>query len=100
MGTLLEESPDDAEALGLAGRLLRLPKVGQQAAALLEKASQRVEDADVRATIVNTLLEGPPEVAGAAARREWFERLIASHEAQGKKEAALLATLRAAEEFP
>ncbi|WP_394844024.1 tetratricopeptide repeat protein [Pendulispora brunnea] len=97
---LLDEAPDDADALGLAGRLLRLPKVGQQAAALLERASQRVEDGDVRASIVNTLLEGPPEVAGVATRRAWFERLIASHEVQNRKDAALLTTLRAAEEFP
>ncbi|WP_394833567.1 tetratricopeptide repeat protein [Pendulispora rubella] len=100
VAALLDEAPDDADALGLAGRLLRLPKVGQQAAALLERASQRVEDGDVRASIVNTLLEGPPEVAGTATRREWFERLIASHEVQDRKDAALLTTLRAAEEFP
>ncbi|WP_394823719.1 tetratricopeptide repeat protein [Pendulispora albinea] len=100
VAALLEEAPDDAEALGLAGRLLRLPKVGQEAAALLEKASHRVEDSDVRANIVNTLLEGPPEVAGTTTRRAWFERLIASHDAQGRKDAAFLTTLRAAEEFP
>ncbi|HWL87315.1 MAG TPA: hypothetical protein VNO21_16035, partial [Polyangiaceae bacterium] len=100
VASLLEEAPDDAEALALTGRLLRMPKVGQEAASLLEKASHRVEDADARANIVNALLEGPPEVAGVTARRAWFERLIASHEAKGKKEAALLTTLRAAEEFP
>jgi tetratricopeptide (TPR) repeat protein len=98
LASLLEEAPDDVDALALAARLLRVPPMAGAAMQVLERACGRVNEPEVRATVFAALIETPSE--GVTSRKAWFEQLIEAQKAQKKSEAALLTTLRAAEEFP
>jgi golgin subfamily B member 1 len=114
--SVLDDAVDDADAVALAARFLRLPAaaaprdvvvdgqtaptLAHQAAAALERACERATTPDVRAAILSALLEAPPEMSGSETRKAWFGDLALAQQEQGKAEAALLTTLRGAEEFP
>ncbi|MDB4994304.1 MAG: Exonuclease SbcC, partial [Myxococcaceae bacterium] len=111
--SLLDEAPDDADAVVLASRFLRLPSaaaprddgptLAHQAAGALERAWERAKtgpNAAVRAAILSALLEAPPELSGSETRKAWFSDLALAQKEQGKAESALLTALRGAEEFP
>ncbi len=96
---ILEAAPTDAEALHIVHRLLGLPALRGAAATVLERAAEGVDDAQARATVLETLLA--MEVEGqdlAGARRRWFERLLECR--SDDEEAALEIALRGALEHP
>jgi len=101
VAAVLQSSPQDEIALGLAGRLLALPAAHVQAIAILERTSDAVEDPDVRAQVLRYLLDtqaDPPD--SRELRRRWFERLLELRHAQGNVDLALHTALAAAAELP
>ncbi|MEO8797337.1 MAG: hypothetical protein ABI551_05580, partial [Polyangiaceae bacterium] len=98
---LLDEAPDDADAVTLMARLAHTPGENVRAVGALEKARGRVKDVDARINILTTLIAEEAAAADAPEQRQaWFEELIGLQRGQEKAEAALLTTLRALDELP
>ncbi|MEO8875587.1 MAG: hypothetical protein ABI461_08375, partial [Polyangiaceae bacterium] len=100
LSVLLDEAPDDVDAIALIARLIRVPSERTAAIAALEKARGRVKNADASTTILSTLVSEDAAGADPEKRRAWFEELVKEQRGQGKGEAALLTTLRALDEHP
>lgn len=97
---LLDEAPDDADAIAYMARLLRTERRAHAIQAL-EKARGRVNDANGRIDILNTLLaEDAPAAEDAEKRLAWFEELISLQRAENQLDAALVTTLRAVDGHP
>lgn len=96
---VLESAPADAAALRIVERALARPRTRARAAALLERACDAVEDADLSVALYQVLLSTPadaPELEDA--RPRWFERLLDRY--AERPEEALTIALRAAAELP
>ena len=100
LSALLDEAPDDAEAITLLAKLIRVPNERVAAVATLERARGRVKTADARTAILSTLAGEDAAGAEPELRKGWFEQLATLQREQGKGEAALLTTLRGLDEHP
>ncbi len=99
--SILKSSPQDEGALGLAVQLLGLPRGHERAVLALERAEGAADDANQRAKILRHLLDArtdPPDPGEL--RRQWYERLLDLHHAEGRLDLALATALEAAEELP
>jgi tetratricopeptide (TPR) repeat protein len=99
LSALLDEAADDADAIALISRLIRVPSERDQAVAALEKARSKAENGDARALILSTLV-GEEAAGSVDERSDWFDQLVKIQREQGKGEAALLTALRALDEHP
>lgn len=86
IGALLDESPADPTALGLAAKLVHLDKTREAASKLLERALDSATDPEARARVLRALLEGARQ-APQESRRDWAEQLIALSKRGGKQDA-------------
>ena len=96
---ILDTSPTDAEALQIVHRLLGLPKLRASAATVLERAAEGADDAQARATVLETLLAMEAEGSDLIeSRRRWYERLLDCR--ADDEEASLEIAIRGALEHP
>lgn len=96
---VVERTPGDARALGLAARMLGYRETRSRAVEVLERALDGAEDPQARASILEKLVASDAAVAEDT-RFEWYERLITLHKDSGKDAAAFSAVLAAARALP
>jgi lipopolysaccharide biosynthesis regulator YciM len=96
---VVERSPGDARALGLAARLLGYRDTRARAVQVLERALDGAEDPAARASILEKLVGSEVSVAEDT-RFEWYQRLIDLHKEGGKSADAFAAVLAAARAMP
>lgn len=97
---VLQESPGDPLARGLAAQLLAHRATRSGALAILEQACDASDDSEVKVQILSRLVDAPADADDDAARRGWFERLTDQLRARGDVEGALTTTVRATREMP
>ncbi len=96
---VVERSPGDTRALGLAARLLGHRDTRARAVEVLERALDGAEDPEARASILEKLV-GSEVVVAEDTRFEWYERLISLRKEGGKNADAFTAVLAAARAMP
>ncbi len=96
---VVERSPGDARALGLAARLLGQRETRTRAVEVLERALDGAEDPQAKASILEKLVGSDVAVAEDT-RFEWYKRLIALRKESGKNAEAFAAVLAAARAMP
>lgn len=96
---VLDVAPADVGALDVVRRVLKVPGLAAQAAAVLEQVAAGSDDPGVRAAVLESLLA--LDAAGGElteARQRWFLQLLECRE--DDPEASLTVALRGAQEHP